>query len=90
MDKIYKKVAKHLNLEEKVVKEAYNIYWEFIRRRIEALPLKENLTEEEFSRLRTSFNIPSLGKLCCTYQRFLKVKRKFNYKKSRDAETKES
>ena len=90
MEKIYRKVAEQLNLEEDIVKEAYNTYWEFIRKKIEALPLKSDLSEEEFSKLRTSFNIPSLGKLCCTYQRFLNIKKKLTYNKSRDDKDKEN
>ena len=35
------------------------------------------LSEEEFSKYRTNINIPSLGKLYCTYDRFLRVKKRF-------------
>lgn len=72
-------VSRELNIPEEVVKRAYKSYWEFIKEKIQLLPLKEDLTEEEFSKLRTNFNIPSLGKLVCTYDRMVGVKKKFDY-----------
>ena len=56
-------VANKLELPQEVVKEAYESYWKFIRQIISELPLKDELSEEEFNRLRTNFNIPSIGKL---------------------------
>lgn len=81
IDNIYIKVAKELNLPEELVKNTYKAYWKFIRDSIESLPIKENLSEEEFSQLRTNFNIPSLGKLSCTYERMQGVKMKYLYAK---------
>lgn len=78
---ILKKVAIELNLPVKVVKLAYESHWAFIRKTIISLPLKESLNEEEFSKLRTNFNIPSLGKLSCTYEKMLGVKKKYEYTK---------
>lgn len=74
---IIKKVSEELNLPLEVVDKAYKAYWVFIKDTINSLPLKENINEEEFTKLRTNFNIPSLGKLSCTYDRMLKVKKRF-------------
>ena len=77
-------VSKELNIPKEVVDKAYKSYWEFIRETIKDLPLKDdNLSEEEFSNLRTNFNIPSLGKLVCTYDKVLRLKRKYNYDKDK-------
>lgn len=76
---ILKKVAIELDLPVEVVRRAYGSHWAFIRETITGLPLKEPLNEEEFSKLRTNFNIPSLGKLTCTYKRMLGVKKGFEY-----------
>lgn len=78
---ILKKVAIELNLPVEVVKLAYESHWAFVRETITSLPLKESLNEEDFSKLRTNFNIPSLGKLTCTYERMLGVKKKLEYTK---------
>lgn len=74
-----KQVSIELGLPPQVVKEAYESYWTFIRNNIKALPLKEDLSKEEFDKLRTNFNVPSLGKLSCTYDRFIGVKKRLKY-----------
>lgn len=70
-------VSKELGLSSEVVKAAYESHWKFIRETIKALPLKEDLSEEEFNKLRTNFNIPSLGKLACTYERYMGMKKQY-------------
>lgn len=72
-------VSKEMNIPKEVVDKAYKSYWEFIKNTIQALPLKDDINEEEFSKLRTNFNIPSIGKLSCTYDRMVRVKQRFNY-----------
>lgn len=79
MKNLYKEVAEELNIPVEVVELAYKTYWKFIRKTIQELPLKEDLSEEEFTKLKTNFNIVSLGKLACTYDRFLKKKEQLKY-----------
>lgn len=80
-----KQVSTELELPPQVVKEAYESYWTFIRNNIKALPLKEDLSKEEFDKLRTNFNVPSIGKLSCTYDRMIGVKKRFEHiRKLRD------
>lgn len=76
-----KQLSKELDIPEEVIREAYNSYWVFVRESIKALPLKEDLSEKEFSKLRTNFNVPSLGKLNCVYQRYKGVRKKYQYLK---------
>lgn len=73
------KVSKELNIPEEVVDKAYKMSWKFIKDTIQALPLKEEISEEEFNNLRTSFNLPSLGKLNTTWDKVVGVKKRFNY-----------
>lgn len=87
LNNVYKQAALELGLNESDVKEAYNLYWEYFRHSIESLPLKDNLSEEDFNTLKTSFNVPSLGKFYCTYDRYLRMKNKL--KKSRNVKDKE-
>lgn len=82
MKKLYSKVAEEMNIPVEVVELAYKTYWKFIRKTIQELPLKEDLSEEEFSKLKTNFNIVSLGKLACTYDRYLNKKKQLNYIKN--------
>ena len=73
------KVSEELNLPKEVVDKAYKSFWLFINQSIQSLPLKENLNEADFAKLKTNYNIPSLGKLTCTYERMLGVKKRFNF-----------
>ena len=77
---LYKQVAEEMNIPVEVVELAYKSYWKFIRKTIQELPLKEDLSEEEFAKLKTNFNIVSLGKLSCTYDRYRRIKLREKYK----------
>lgn len=81
-EQILNNVAQELNLPIEVVRNTYKAYWKFIRDSIQNLPLKEDLSDEEFSKLSTNYNIPSLGKLSCTIDKYKGVKKKFQYIKS--------
>lgn len=73
------KVSQEMDIPLEVVDTAYKSYWKFIKQTIQSLPLKDNISEEEFAKLRTNFNIPSLGKLTCTFDRMMGVKKRFKY-----------
>lgn len=77
-------VAKETGLQVVEIDRMYKSYWEFIRKTIEKLPLSENIGKEEFEVMRTSFNIPSLGKLHCSYDRMLGVKKRYRLLKERN------
>lgn len=81
-DQIINKVAGELNLPEELVRKTYKAYWQFIRDTIQLLPLKEDISDEEFLKLNTNFNIPSLGKLTCTIDRYKGMKSRFKYIKN--------
>lgn len=68
-----------LGIPSELVEKVYRAYWLAIKQVVQALPLKEDLTEEDFSQLRVSINIPSLGKLYSSYDRVQGVKRRFKY-----------
>ena len=85
------KVATELDLPVDLVNKTYKGYWKAIKEKIQALPLKEDITVEEFNKLKCNFNIPSLGKLSCTQDRFTNMKKRFEYIKKirQDVENKE-
>lgn len=72
-------VSSKLNLPIEVIREAYESYWKYIRERISELPLKEDLSEGEFNKLRTNFNIPSIGKLACPFDRYKALKDRYKH-----------
>lgn len=71
------KVSEELNLSKELVDRTYRAYWLSIKQHIQSLPLKENINEEDFTKLKTNFNIPSLGKLCVTWGRLVGCKKRF-------------
>lgn len=71
------KVSNELNIPEEVIKEAYYAYWKFVRNTIKELPLKDGMSKEEFDKLKVNFNIPSLGKLYCNYDRMMVLVNKY-------------
>lgn len=73
------KVSRELNLPKEVVDKTYKAYWLFIKNHIQSLPLKESLNEKDFAKLRTNFNIGSIGKLCVTYKHYVGIKKRFEY-----------
>ena len=79
---IVQKVSGDTGIPPDIVDKAYKAYWLYIRNSIQELPLKEDITDTEFLNLRTNFNIPSLGKLSCTLERYRGVKSKFEHIKN--------
>lgn len=79
---IIKQVAKELNLPEDLVRNTYKSYWKIIRQIIESNNIKYSkdsiLTANEFNSKQMNINIPSIGKLNCTYDKYQKTIAKFN------------
>lgn len=74
-DEIIFQVAEKLGLPIRLVDRTYRAYWRSIREHITSLPLKEDLTEEEFLKLQPNVNIPSIGKLHVTLDRYKRMKK---------------
>jgi hypothetical protein len=86
-DEIISKVADSQGLPKRVVDKSYRAFWKVIREHITALPLKSELTDEEFLSLQPNVNIPSIGKLYVTLDRYKRMKRlyeKFNNLKKKE------
>ena len=79
---IIKQVAKELNLPEDLVRNTYKSYWKVIKQIIERNNIKSNdnliFTSDEFNNNVININIPSIGKLNCTYDKYLKTINRFN------------
>ena len=79
---IIKQVAKELNLPEDLVRNTYKSYWKVIKQIIERNNIKSNdnliFTSDEFNNNIININVPSIGKLNCTYDKYLKTINRFN------------
>lgn len=84
---IISKVAEDTGLSKILVDRTYRAYWRAIREHITSLPLKDDLTDEEFNKLRPNINIPSIGKLYVTLDRYRRMKKMFMIKNSRYNDT---
>ena len=75
---IIKQVAKELNLPEDLVRNTYKSYWKVIKQIIESKQIKsldnKLLSQEEFNDNIININIPSIGKLSCTFERMQNIK----------------
>ena len=85
-------VANNLHLPVRFVDKTYRAYWKAVKLHIEALPLKEDLSDEEFLELQPNVNIPSLGKLNVTLERYHGIKKSYKrtYKKDNNVKNKEN
>lgn len=82
LSEIIDRVSQETGIEPEIINKAYRAYWLYIRNSVQELPLKSDISEAEFLNLRTNFNIPSLGKLICTYDRYKGVNKRFEYIKN--------
>lgn len=72
---IISRVSSELGLPKVFVDRVYRSYWKAVREYITALPLKQDLTDEEFMSLRPNVNVPSIGKLYVTLDRYHNMKK---------------
>ena len=69
------RVAEKTGIPKEIVYKTYRAYWKAIREHISSLPLKNSLTEEEFMKLQPNVNIPSMGKLHVTLDRYKRMQK---------------
>lgn len=84
-DEITARVAQSTGTDRDTVNRAYRAYWRAVRSHVASLPLKEDLTDDEFMALQPNVNIPSIGKLHVTLDRYHNMKKMFNIKKNLNA-----
>ena len=80
LQEIMAQVAEDNNLPRKLVERTYMSYWRAIREHITSIPLKEDMTDEEFTNLQPNVNIPSIGKLFVTLDRYRRMRRMYKIK----------
>lgn len=84
--KFIAEIAEKLNLPIDLVERVCLHQWTLIKEKIKELPFDKELTEEEFGKLRTSFNLPGLGKIHTTYRAYRAVRNKLLTKKQQQDE----
>lgn len=77
---IFKEVAEELGISESDVRKIYFDFYHFIVDKVKEFPFdNDNISEEDFKKIRTSFNVPSLGKFNASYKRYKNIKSKKRY-----------
>jgi len=66
---IHRLSLKH-NIPTNVLKRIINSPYKFTKEKITELDIKEDITEEEFNKLKTNFNYLHLGKLYTSFEIF--------------------
>lgn len=66
---VFKEASIKTGIPRGIIEKTYKAYWKVIREHLSSLPLKEDMSEEEFRSLQPSVNMPSIGKLYVTYER---------------------
>lgn len=83
-NEIITKVANDNSIPVELAQKVYQTYWYTIRQIVQNLPLKEDITEEEFNTLRPNINVPSLGKFFVLYPKYVKLKKKYQLIQERE------
>ena len=76
-EEILTETANDLQMPKKFIDSVYKAYWRAVREHICSLPLKKDLSDEEFTELQPNVNIPSIGKLYVTAEKYRWMKNKF-------------
>lgn len=77
-NEIVAQVAGSTGLSKKMVDRIYKLYWRSVREYIKSKTLKEDLTEEEFIKLKPNVNVPSLGKFYVDFNKYKRLKEQYN------------
>lgn len=79
MQKIINQLSEELGLNKQVVLNIYKAYWRFIKETIEGINFDNIHSKEDYKRMKVHFNIPNIGKLCCSYDRMNSIKNQIKY-----------
>ena len=89
-DLAVQETARQLGMTVGEVRMIYDGFWQFIKDKIESIPMTERLlTKEEFDKYDTVFNAPSLCKVYSTYDIYVKKMKQIE-KRKEHAKHKES
>lgn len=63
------------NLQDEVIKKIIYSPYKFTRKTISELQIYDEITEEEFNKLKTNFIYPYIGKIYTQYEILIKLKK---------------
>lgn len=72
-DRIIDEVSVELGLDRRLVRAVGMSYFRFLRSCMSSLPIRSDMSKEEFDGLATNFVIPYFGRFFCNYRRVMKI-----------------
>lgn len=71
-------IAERYNISFEQAKDIVYSPYAFMKEKLNELTLEDNLTEEEFRKKKTNFNMPSLFKLFASFYAYKEIMKKKN------------
>lgn len=78
-----KEIARKYSLPESVVEDMFNSQFKFYREKVEALPINDVSTEEEFNKYKTIFYFKYIGKFFSNWKKIEHVKKQLLIKQNK-------
>ena len=75
---IYKQVAEEFNIPVQAARLCFQSYMIYIREKMKEFDIyRDDIQESDFDNARLCFSLPQIGKIYCSYDRYLKVKKMY-------------
>jgi phage/plasmid-associated DNA primase len=68
-----KELSDKYGIDEEEIEKIIESQYRFIKNTIEKIDFKNDLSEEEFNKIKKNFNIPCIGKIYTNYYQYCKV-----------------
>lgn len=71
-----KEMAKKYSLDTEVVRKMISAPYDFMQKKTKELDFVDDLTRDEFDKMKKNFNIPGLGKIYASYFLYNEIQKK--------------
>tara|TARA_R110002096_G_scaffold3315_1_gene16459 strand:- start:1262 stop:1531 length:270 start_codon:yes stop_codon:yes gene_type:complete len=71
-----KEMANKYSLDAEVVRKIISAPYDFMQKKTKELDFVDDLTREEFDKMKKNFNIPGLGKIYASYFLYNEIQKK--------------
>lgn len=90
INKAIQETSKELVVPEDIIQLIISLNWKFIREKIQDIDISSINSKEDLDKLKSSFNLPSFGKLYTSIEKINKLRNQYNFllNKERNDKTK--
>lgn len=79
IDKAIQDTSKELVIPEDIVQLIVSLNWKFIREKIQDIDISSIKSKEDLDKIKSSFNLPSFGKLYTSIEKINKLRNQYNF-----------